>query len=86
MAEFGRWPALSEKRHHALAAADRVAGNLQERRRNRELLEETLGWRVLDSVGKPVGRVTTLSETEGGRWEVQVLFEEPRRERSGNTR
>ena len=82
--EFGRWSSLAEERRHALDAADRAGGNIQERRRNRELVDETLGWRVLDSRGRHVGRVVAVGEAEGGGWEVEVLFEEPGREQSSS--
>jgi hypothetical protein len=46
---FQQWQRLSEELSAAERAADQAAGSLEERRRNRELVAETLGWRVLDA-------------------------------------
>jgi hypothetical protein len=74
---FEGWQRLSEELRAAERAADQAAGSLEERRRNRELVAETLGWRVLDRAGHAVGRVVSLSEVEPEGVEVEVLFDEP---------
>jgi hypothetical protein len=82
---FEQWQRLSEELRAAERAADRAAGSLEERRRNRELVAETLGWRVLDAAGRAVGRVASLTEVEPEGVDVEVHFDEPGREqlRSG---
>jgi hypothetical protein len=77
---FERWQRLSEELRAAERAADQAAGSLEERRRNRELVAETLGWRVLDTTGQAVGRVVGLIEVEPEGVKVEVHFDEPGRE------
>jgi hypothetical protein len=82
---FDRWEQLFEELRAAERAADQAGGFPEQRRRNRDLVAETLGWRVVDSSGRPVGRVVSLSDGEPEGIEVEVLFDEPSREqlRSG---
>jgi hypothetical protein len=83
--EFARWAALSEKLRAAEQAADTAARSLAERRRNRDLVSETLGWRVLDGTGRAIGRVVSLLDVEPEGMAVEMLFDGPSRDelRSG---
>jgi hypothetical protein len=77
---FEQWQRPSEELRAAERAADQAAGSLEERRRNRELVAETLGWRVLDATSRVVGRVASLSDVEPEAVGIEVRFDEPGRE------
>jgi hypothetical protein len=79
--DFERWGDLLAGYWEAKRAAEATAQSLEEKRRNLELAEETLGFCVLDGAGHVLGRAATLSDgDEPDTSVVTVVFKEPNRD------
>ena len=78
---FAHWHELFDQYQAARLAAGRQALPADERHRNHELVEETLGFSLVAADGRRIGRITGLTDRStpelGERWEVTALLDEP---------